>query len=235
MLFDAICDPTMTAIDIGCGNGLFTKNMTSQFKSILSIDINPIRVRNLKEYFIQNEITTVTVMEMSAYEIEMSDESVDRAIFYRSIDHISDYGRALKEAYRVLKKEGKAYINILDTRVTNERIDNMDYFRRFADELYDELKIGEGMCEIKYVDIGQLKVKLLEIGFKHIHEQISKTTEEDKYLGKIDNGIKANLSRINKEVAEKYMGYNARYEDLLGKVKRIGIELRPTVEIICQK
>jgi len=75
----------MTAIDIGCGNGLFTKNMTSQFKSILSIDINPIRVRNLKEYFIQNEITTVAVMEMSAYEIEMSDESVDRAIFYRSI------------------------------------------------------------------------------------------------------------------------------------------------------
>jgi len=141
----------------------------------------------------------------------------------------------LKEAYRVLKKEGKAYINILDTRVTNERIENMDYFRRFADELYDELKIGEGMCEIKYVDIGQLKVKLLEIGFKDIHEQISKTTEEDKYFGRIDNGIKANLSRINKEVAEKYMGYNARYEDLLGKVKRIGIELRPTVEIICQK
>jgi ubiquinone/menaquinone biosynthesis C-methylase UbiE len=126
MLFDSICDKTKSVIDIGCGNGLFTKNITDKFRNILSIDINPIRVKNLKGYFEKEGIQNVTVLEMSAYTIEMNDNIFDEAIFYRSIDHILNYYLALKEAYRVLKHQGRIYINILDTRYSTNKTKNLD-------------------------------------------------------------------------------------------------------------
>jgi ubiquinone/menaquinone biosynthesis C-methylase UbiE len=235
MLFDSICDTRKTVIDIGCGNGLFTKIINDKFKSILSIDINPIRVKNLKEHFENSGIQNVTVLEMSAYAIEMNDTIFDEAIFYRSVDHMSNYYLALKEAYRVLKHQGGIYINILDTRYATNKTINLDNFRNFADELYDVLKIAEGMCELKQVDIEKLYLQLEEIGFSNIKTDISKNESIEKYFDKIDKDISDLLEEIKFKLPNEYTKYDNEYMDLLEKIKSEGIEFRPTVEIIGMK
>jgi ubiquinone/menaquinone biosynthesis C-methylase UbiE len=235
MLFDSICDSTKSVIDIGCGNGSFTKNMANKFNAIFSIDINTIRVKNLKKYIVDNNIDNVTVIEMSAYNIEKENESFDIAVFYRSIDHIADYYCSLKEAYRVLKKNGVVYINLLDTRITNTKIENMDKLRKFADVLYDELKIGEGVCEIKYVDIDKLKQQIENIGFRNILEEKHETQTVNEYFHKIDADIKESLSKLKVVLSDRYIEYNRKYDNLLNEINKTGIEFRPTIELVCNK
>jgi ubiquinone/menaquinone biosynthesis C-methylase UbiE len=235
MLFESFSDNSKTAIDIGCGNGLFTKNITDKFESILSIDINPIRVKNLTKYFVDKDVKNVTVLEMSAYSIDKSEYSFDRALFYRSVDHIQDYYLALKEAYRVLKVKGKIYINILDTRYSTIKTRNFDEFRDFADELYDVLKIGEGMCEIKMVDIEKLHIQLSEIGFKNVETQISETGNIQNYFERINNDIIELLEKIKNASIKEYDSYIIKYNERIEKIKNEGIEFRPTLEIVGTK
>jgi ubiquinone/menaquinone biosynthesis C-methylase UbiE len=214
---------------------LFTKNIYGEFGTIFSIDINPTRVDNLKKYFEENKIENVIVIEMNAYNIEKQDASFDIAIFYRSIDHLANYYDALKEGYRVLKQNGRVYINILDNRVLNNRIENLDEFRNFAEELYDELQNGEGMCEQKKVDIDQLKRQLEKIGFSKLQEEKSETENGKEYCERRDNDIKKQLSIIEEKLPNKYEYYKKRYIEISERVKKEGMEIRPTVEIIGTK
>jgi 2-polyprenyl-3-methyl-5-hydroxy-6-metoxy-1,4-benzoquinol methylase len=50
MLFDDGIKKNGLVIDIGCGNGIFTRKIANSFRSITSIDINQIRIDNLKKY-----------------------------------------------------------------------------------------------------------------------------------------------------------------------------------------
>jgi ubiquinone/menaquinone biosynthesis C-methylase UbiE len=122
MLFDDVIIKNGLVIDIGCGNGIFTRRIANSFSSITSIDINQIRIDNLKKYCLDNGIGNIHPIKMSAYSIDYPDNEFDLAVLYRSVDHIPEYNKALYEAYRVVKQGGQIYINVADTRAITPAI-----------------------------------------------------------------------------------------------------------------
>jgi len=237
MLFDRLKNKEVKVIDIGCGNGLFTRAIASSFKTIISIDINTKRVNNLEQFCIGNGINNVYVQEMNAYNILFADSEFDLAVFYRSIDHIPDYRRALCEANRVLKRKGQIYINIADVRRKTEAIKTMDALRDFEDELFDYLGTSEGMCEIKPISIMEIKGELEGLGFENIQEQVNENEEaqNEAYYQRGKEKIEELLRDIKTRKNERYDEFVEKYHNLEREKERTGIEIRPTVEIVGEK
>ena len=233
MLLDSIECKNLCAIDIGCGNGLFTKIIAHKFKTILSIDINKIRVDTFRKYCKENSINNVEVQQMNAYAIDRADATFDAVLFFRSIDHIQDYKKVLREGKRILKKNGLVYINMADTRVSTPMIEVLDKFRAFEDNLYDVLEIGEGMCEVKKVDIDELEKELALLGFTIFREEVNTNQNAQEYLQKIRAKADELLEKIKIEKNAFYNELRIEYERQLENVKMAGIDIRPILEIIC--
>jgi ubiquinone/menaquinone biosynthesis C-methylase UbiE len=178
MLFDDVIKKNGLVIDIGCGNGIFTRKIANSFNSITSIDINQIRIDNLKEHCLDNQIKNSYPIKMLAYNIDYQNNEFDFAVFYRSVDHIPEYKKALYEAYRVVKQSGPIYINVADTRTMTQAIRGTDDLRTYEDCLFEYLGIGEGMCEISLISIESLKNELYEIVFTNIQENMLETDNQ---------------------------------------------------------
>jgi ubiquinone/menaquinone biosynthesis C-methylase UbiE len=221
-------------IDIGCGNGIFTRKVAGKYNSIVSIDINKKRIENLITYCKENGIKNVIVKEMDAKRIEYQDNEFDLAIFYRSLDHISEYHSTLKEAYRVLKKGGVIDINVADTRIITKPVQVLDSLRNFEDSLFDIVKTGEGICEIQPILIEKVKTELQGIGFMEITEKIvqNESSYETEYYERITKKIEELLLSIKEASPELYNKMNAEYENHSKEVKKHDIGLRNTVEIV---
>jgi ubiquinone/menaquinone biosynthesis C-methylase UbiE len=73
---------------------------------------------------------------MSAYSIYFPNNEFDLAVFYRSVDHIPGYQKALYEAYRVVRQSGQIYIDVADTRAITPAIRATDDLRAYEDCLF---------------------------------------------------------------------------------------------------
>jgi ubiquinone/menaquinone biosynthesis C-methylase UbiE len=237
MLFDDVIKKNGLVIDIGCGNGIFTKKIANSFSSITSIDINQLRIDNLKKYCLDNQVKNIYPIKMSAYSIDFPDNEFDLAVLYRSVDHIPEYNKALHEAYRVVKQSGQIYINVADTRAITPAIRATDDLRAYEDNLFDYLGIGEGMCEIRPISIEGLKNELYEIGFTNIHENVLETDNQkvNDYYCNIKANITEMLGRIEAKDQDKHKEYLAGYENVMENIGKYGIGIRNYVEIVGEK
>jgi len=233
VIIDSLYDATSKVIDIGCGNGLLTRKIASKFKEIYSIDINKKRLENLKRLCCENNIGNVHVMEMSAYKLEYMDNQFDLAIFYRSVDHIADYERAITEAYRVLKKGKMIYINVANTRKTSKAIECMNELREFEDELFEYLGTSEGMCEFLPVNIDLLIEYLRTTGLKKIEQNDIKIEESKvrEYYQNVINSIREMMKSIETKSESQYETFLKKFEDINTKIENNGYDLLPLVEI----
>ena len=234
MIIDSLYDETSTIIDIGCGNGMLTRKIASKFKEIFAIDINKQRLDNLQKLCIESNINNVHVMEMSAYKLEFMDNQFDLAVFYRSVDHITDYERAIAEAHRVLKQGKAIYINVVDTRNPSKAIESMNELRKFEDELFEYLGTSEGMCEVLPVNKGLLIDYLLKTGFVDIEQnemKIEKSKVMDYYLNVI-NSIYEMMKSIRIKSLSHYETFQDKLEKLTTRIDATGYDLFPLVEIV---
>jgi ubiquinone/menaquinone biosynthesis C-methylase UbiE len=237
MLLDLIYDNNKKVIDIGCGNGIFTRKISGKFKTITSIDINKKRIANLREYCKETGILNVFPMEMSAYQIEFENDSFNGALFFRSVDHIPEYGKALSEAYRVLKSNGEIYISVADTRTKNESITMMDEIRGYEDRLFNCVGISEGMCEVKSISIKTVKDSLVSLGCRDLQEHVSENEngQSAEYFLRVSEKIEELLGIIEARSKQKYHEYRNEYINIKKLAREKGVEIRPTVEILARK
>jgi ubiquinone/menaquinone biosynthesis C-methylase UbiE len=231
MLFDSICDNTKCVIDIGLGYGLFIEDISKKVKSVLSINISPIKMEKTKEYFENLHINNFTFQDTSIYSIDRESNSFDIAVFYKSIDHIPNYYLALQEGYRVLNSKGIIYINTINTSYSTKKTKNLDDFIDFEHELFDFPRVRKVREDTK-VDIEKLYIQLGEIGFSNILSENNKTGNVEILFERIDQDTKRLLENIRKNNPNDYSKYYDRYNELLDNVKRDGVEFRPTIEIV---
>lgn len=92
------------AIEIGTGTGFFARDLAPKWlkERLLSMDINLPSLRKL-----QHEQRKLQVVRGSVYSLPLASESMDAVIGYSSFDSFLHLPQALKEAKRVLKKDGK--------------------------------------------------------------------------------------------------------------------------------
>jgi cyclopropane fatty-acyl-phospholipid synthase-like methyltransferase len=234
VLLESLYGKNKTVIDIGCGNGMFTKTIADKFESIASIDVNEKRIRNLRDYCAERGIRNISVEKMDAHALSYGDGRFDVAIFFRSVDHIPDYTLALAEAYRVLKRGGGIDVLVADTRSSSPAIEALWALRDFEDDLQDLLGVGEGMCEVKSVDIAALEVELVDAGFRDIREEVAESGEDmaKEYFLRIKGKSIELLAILEARDGRRYEEKLGECEGLLRRIEEDGIGLRPTVEFL---
>jgi len=102
----------MTVLDLGCGSGAFTTllaRVVGEQGKVYAVDIQPGMLRQLECKLAKTEnldIRNVELKQASAYELPFEDDSLDLVYMVAALQEISDRGKALREARRVLKPGG---------------------------------------------------------------------------------------------------------------------------------
>ena len=97
------------ALDIGCGEGKFTRGLAQIFGNVKGIDVKANKIAEAQAAA-DAEGVKVTFQTASGEAIPEDDGSFDTVIFSNSLHHMPSPSKALVEALRVLKQGGALYV-----------------------------------------------------------------------------------------------------------------------------
>lgn len=96
--------PGSRILDVGCGTGMSRQLYIRFASSYVGVDLSERAIAKAKADFPQSEWHVA-----DACALPFADDSFDLVTFSSVLHHIPDFGRALSEAYRVLKPGGRAF------------------------------------------------------------------------------------------------------------------------------
>ena len=98
-------------LDIGCGDGKFTRFLARSGASATGLDVNP-RVIERAYTKAREEGLDIAWIEGRAEDLPFSDASLDTVVFSNSLHHVApeEMDHAIAEAARVLKPGGDLYV-----------------------------------------------------------------------------------------------------------------------------
>jgi len=142
-------------LEIGCGTGLFTKELARTDNTIVAIDISAALIAKAKERI---SAANVNFVVGNAQEAEFKSESFDFIVGSSTLHHL-DVNSALKEFFRILKPGGKIMFtepNMMNPQVA--LIKNLPFIKRRAGDSPDETaffrwEIADRLKETGFVDI----------------------------------------------------------------------------------
>ena len=97
-------------LDLGSGMGQWLRALAGMNEEVTGLEYSPERVAVSSEIILRMELPNVRVIQGPAETQPFADHSFD-AIFSYSVLLLTDYRKALAEAYRVLKPGGRFYLN----------------------------------------------------------------------------------------------------------------------------
>lgn len=97
-------------LDIGCGYGSFVLLSVKNGYNTIGVELEEFE-HEIAQQRARTEEQPANLFKLgSALNLPFGDESFDIVTFWNVLEHVSDYSKALEEAKRVLKKEGKIFI-----------------------------------------------------------------------------------------------------------------------------
>ena len=96
-------------LDIGCGEGKFTRALTKLFAQVSGVDVKASKIDEVRSAALA-EGMNVDFQIGSGDSLPFGDDHFDTVIFSNSLHHMPDPRLALKEALRVLKPGGFLYV-----------------------------------------------------------------------------------------------------------------------------
>ncbi|OPZ23943.1 MAG: Ubiquinone biosynthesis O-methyltransferase [Lentisphaerae bacterium ADurb.BinA184] len=194
----------LSGIDIGCGEGHNTRLIARRGAKLVGIDIAEVFIRHAAEAE-RTEPLGVEYRAASAVEIPFPDEHFDFATAVMSLMDIPETGRALSEAFRVLKPGGFLQFsithpcfdtphrrNLRDGKGLTYAIEVGDYFRNLEGDVTEWI-FGAAPEELKQAlprfrtprftrTVGQWMNLLIETGF--VIERVEEPRPSDETVRK---------------------------------------------------
>jgi SAM-dependent methyltransferase len=96
--------PTMRLLDVGAGTGQSRRLYCQTVGEYVGIDLSPVAVAKAQRRFPESSWHVA-----DACRLDFDDESFDVVAFSSVLHHIPDFGRALTEAFRVLRPGGQVF------------------------------------------------------------------------------------------------------------------------------
>ena len=127
--------PGMTILEIGCGTGYFTRELTRRGADIVAIDVSPDLLEIAKAKY---SAPNVRYEIQNAYALTYADAMFD-SVVGSSILHHLEIEDALREIYRVLKPGGTIYFtepNMLNPQIAMQK--NIPWIKRRLGDSPDE-------------------------------------------------------------------------------------------------
>ncbi len=99
-----------TILDVGSGEGHLTRMMTKQGATVIGLECSPRQLEKAKSY---PKVGTETFLSGVGEHPPFPEQSFDSVVYFNSLHHVPVelQKTALKEAVRVLKKDGLLYIS----------------------------------------------------------------------------------------------------------------------------
>jgi len=101
--------PAAKALDIGCGEGKFTRSLTKIYGDVAGVDVKEKAIAKAKEAAAAEGVAVDFRVE-SGEKLPWADGAFDMVAFSNSLHHMPNAAAALKEAMRVLKPGGVLYV-----------------------------------------------------------------------------------------------------------------------------
>lgn len=151
-------------LEIGCGTGLFTKELARTDNTIVAIDISDALIMKAKE---RVSATNVHFVVGNAYETEFKSESFDFVVGSSSLHHL-EVDSALKEFSRILKSGGRMMFtepNMMNPQVA--LIKNVPFIKRRAGDSPDETAFFRWQIANQFRRYGFVDVSVEPFDFMH--------------------------------------------------------------------
>lgn len=124
-------------LDLGCGPGNIISDLVSKASIVTGIDYSTKMIEEAKKEFAQNK--KVKFIQSSLEQVPIAKSSIDAVIASMVLHHISNPPLVIKEAYRILKKNGVLCIVELKKHDKEYMRDKFqDLWLGFEDELLSE-------------------------------------------------------------------------------------------------
>jgi SAM-dependent methyltransferase/biotin operon repressor len=167
--------PPMVIADLGAGEGTFSLLLAQRAKRVIAVDNSPKMVAFGAELALKQGTKALEYRLGDLEAVPIEDGTVDLAFFSQSLHHALHPGRAIAEAWRILKPGGR--IAVLD--LVKHRFEE-------ARELYADVWLGFSEVE--------LETLLAEAGFENVQtDLVHKETEAPYFQTLLAVGDKAPL------------------------------------------
>jgi len=134
-------------LEVGCGDGRLTRELSSISDNILGLDPDPTSIDEARHLLKKG----IRLIQGSGESIPLADDSVDTVIFSLSLHHHEDPDHALTEAQRVLREEGR--ILVLEP-AADSPINNLFRLIHNEDEAYIRAAAAVNMCGSEQSNLG---------------------------------------------------------------------------------
>jgi len=124
-----------TLLDIGCGSGIFLKELKNRCNNLYAIDVH--RKMHLVQDMIKKEKINANLTEASVIDLPYDSETFDCVISVSVLEHIRELDRALNEIHRVAKRDAIIVLAFpVENRIT-------DIILRFAYTLLPNVQLED--------------------------------------------------------------------------------------------
>jgi SAM-dependent methyltransferase len=154
----------MTILEIGCGTGYFTRELTRLGADIVAIDVSPDLLEIAKAKY---SAPNVRYEIQNAYALTYNDSMFD-SVVGSSILHHLEIEEALREIYRVLKPGGTIYFtepNMLNPQIALQK--NVPWIKRKLGDSPDETAFFRWPLRRLFEQTGYRDVRIDPFDFLH--------------------------------------------------------------------
>jgi len=155
--------PPMVIADLGAGEGTFSLLLAQRAKKVIAVDNSEKMVEYGTELARKQGVNTLEYRRGDLEAVPIEDATIDLAFFSQSLHHAIHPGRAIAEAWRILKPGGR--IAVLD--LVKHRFEE-------ARELYADLWLGFSEVE--------LETLLKKSGFQNVQTDLVHKEAEAPYF-----------------------------------------------------
>ena len=96
-----------TVLDVACGTGRFTRYVADRVGQVVGIDVSGEMLERARRSIDRRELANATVARMSADQLWVADDSVDRAACCWALHLFAEPDAALAEVHRVMRDGGR--------------------------------------------------------------------------------------------------------------------------------
>lgn len=187
--FQSMCSPGERdkLLDVGCGTGSSSKIYTPVISSYLGVDLSPVSVNTARLYY-----PKLNFELGNACSLPLPDESFNIVAFSSVLHHIPNYLAALKEAYRILKPNGRIFAydpNIFNPAMALFRVPSSPFFlKKGVTPNESPLRRGDLREQITLAGFRDVRQYCRSgIEYKHVEPEVINSLL--KFYNIIDEGI----------------------------------------------
>lgn len=108
-------------LDLGCGTGFYYPLLKRHADRITGVDVSREMLRDARQTILANGLEHCHVIESSAFDLPLKDQSFDVVHCWDFFHHVSNVGGTLSEITRVLKPNGRLILvepNLINPSIT---------------------------------------------------------------------------------------------------------------------